>query len=206
MVLGLVLPAGAGRPAAADRKPYTLDQNHSQINFVAEALLISAHGSFDKFDADIQVDPENLENSTLSFTIDAASINTRISMRDNDLRSARFFDVANYPQIKFVATKIAKVDDNNLLITGDLTIRSTTKSIQVPTRIVFFREGQGRFKGEFKINRMDYGVSYNSRMNPIEDEVVVQFDFHVMQPRQQPAGGAPQGQPPAKRPPLQNGK
>lgn len=210
LILGLGFPATAGRSAAAgqpasaaaDRKPYALDQNHSQVNFVAEARLLGAHGSFDKFDAELEVDPENLENSTLTFTIDAASINTRVAMRDNDLRGARFFDVANNPQIKFVSTKISKVDNNNLLITGDLTIRSTTKSIQVPTRIVFFENNQGRFRGAFKINRQDYGVSGNSRMNPIEDEVAVEFDFHVAERRQQPAGGAPQA-PPAKKPPQQ---
>ena len=198
----LVLPAAAGKPAAADRRPYIFDPNHSQLNFVAEALLLTAHGFFEKFDADIQVDPENLENSTLTFTIDTASINTRNDRRDNHLRSDAFFDVANNPQIKFVSTKITKVDANNLLIAGDLTIRGTTKQVQVPTRVVFLREGDGRFKGEFKINRMDYGVSYNSRMNPIENDVLVQFDFHVQdrqameQRRQQQQQKAPPKQPP----------
>jgi len=189
-------------PAAADRRPFSFDLAHSQINFVAEALLLTAHGSFEKFDADIQLDRENLENSTLTFTIEVASINTRVEMRDNDLRSGRFFDAANHPQIKFVSTKITKVDDNNLLITGDLTVRGTTKQVQVPTRTVFLREADARFKGEFKIKRMEYGVSGNSRMNPIEDEVLVQFDFHVQdrqameQRRQQQQQKAPPKQPP----------
>jgi polyisoprenoid-binding protein YceI len=202
LALALVLPATAGKPAMADRRPYVFDASHSQLNFVAEALLITAHGFFEKFEADIQVDPENLENSTLTFTIDTASVNTRNERRDNHLRSGDFFDAANHPQIKFVSTKIAKVDANNLLITGDLTIRGTTKPVQVPTRVVFLREADGRFKGEFKINRKDFGINYDSRMNPIENEVLVQFDFHVQdqqamqQRRQQQQQKAPPKQPP----------
>lgn len=204
-VLAALMVVALGAAAlAADRRPYVFDPAHSQLNFVADALLVTAHGFFDKFEADIQVDPENLENSTLTFTIEAASINTRNERRDNHLRSPDFFDVANHPQIKFVSTKVTKVDANNLLIAGDLTIRSTTKPVQVPTRIVFMREGSARFKGEFRINRMDYGVSYNSRMNPIENEVVIQFDFHVrdqqaMQQRQQQMQKAPPKQPPPAR-------
>jgi polyisoprenoid-binding protein YceI len=187
---------------AADRRAFVFDAAHSQLNFVAEALLVTAHGFFDKFEADIQVDPENLENSTLTFTIDVASINTRNERRDNHLRSPDFFDVANHPQIKFVSSKVTKADDKNLVVVGDLTIRGTTKQVQVPVRIVFMREGSARFKGEFRINRMDYGVSYNSRMNPIENEVVIQFDFHLrdqqamQQQRQQQMQKAPPKQPP----------
>jgi polyisoprenoid-binding protein YceI len=187
---------------AADRRPYVFDLSHSQLNFVAEALLVTAHGFFEKFEADIQVDPENLENSTLTFTIDAASINTRNERRDNHLRSPDFFDVANHPQIKFASTKVIKADDKNLVVVGDLTIRGTAKQVQVPVRIVFLREGDARFKGEFRINRQDFGIKFNSRMNPIEDEVLVQFDFHLndqqalQQRRQQQQQKAPPKQPP----------
>jgi polyisoprenoid-binding protein YceI len=193
----------------AERKPYVFDRAHSQINFVAEALLLTAHGFFERFDADIQLDPENLENSALALAIETASINTRVEQRDNHLRSADFFDAANHPKITFVATKIAKVDDRNLRVTGDLTIRGTTKSVEIPLFVVFLREGRGRFKGEFTINRKDFGVSYDSRANPIEDMVTVQVDLNVMdkqvmeermrqrQQRQQQQ----QQQPPAQKPP-----
>ena len=169
---------------AAERRPYTFDRAHSQVNFVAEALFLTAHGYFERFDADVQLDSEKLENSALTFTIDAASINTRVERRDNHLRSADFFDVANHPKITFVATKIRQVDGRNLVITGDLSIRGKTKTIDVPTILVFLREGRGRFKGEFKINRQEFGISYNSRANPIEDEVLVQFDLNLMDQQQ----------------------
>jgi polyisoprenoid-binding protein YceI len=197
----------------AERKPYVFDRAHSQINFVAEALLLTAHGFFERFDGDVHVDPENLENSVLRLEIEAASINTRVEQRDNHLRSADFFDAANHPKITFIATKITKVGDRNLRVAGDLTIRGTTKPVEVPLFIVFLRDGRGRFKGEFTINRQDFGVSYNSRANPIEDAVTVQVDLNVIdkqvmeermrqrQQRQQQQQQQPP-QAPAQKPPL----
>lgn len=167
-------------PIQAERKPYALDRSHCQLNFVGEALLLSAHGYFERWDAEIQMDRENLENSTVSVTIDAASINTRITRRDDHLRSADFLDVAKNPQIKFVSSRIGKVDDKNVKITGDLTLRGVTKTVGVPVKIIFLRDGDARFKGELEINRKEYGMMYNSRMNPVEDNVAIQFDLHIV--------------------------
>ena len=75
---------------AAQTRPHIVDHNHSQINFVAEARFISAHGHFDKWDAEVQLDPAKIENSSFKITIDAASINTRVAMRDNHLRSKEY--------------------------------------------------------------------------------------------------------------------
>jgi len=201
----LVLAAPAAR---ADRKPYVFDKAHSEINFVAEALLLSAHGFFGTFDGQVQIDADNLENSTLTLTIEAASINTRNDRRDNHLRSADFFDAANHAQIIFVSKKISRVDAQNLLIEGDITIRGVTRPLQIPTRVVFLREGRGRFKGEFKISRKEFNVSYDSRMNPIEDIVAVQFDFNLsdqqvmeeMRRRREQQRQQQPTQPPAKPP------
>jgi polyisoprenoid-binding protein YceI len=198
------LLATLAAPVSADRKPYVFDRSHSEINFVAEALLLTAHGFFERWEADVQVDADNLENSALTLNIETASINTRNERRDNHLRSADFFDATTHPQITFVSKKVTKVDDKNIVINGDLTIRGVTKNIDVPVRVMFLREGRGRFKGEFQINRMDYGVKYNSRMNPIEDVVNVQFDLNVadkqmMEERQRQRQQQP---PPAKQPPA----
>jgi len=52
--------------------------------------------------------------------------------------------------------------------------------VQVPVKLVFLREGDARFKGEFQVNRRDFGMNYNSRMNPVEDLVTIQFDMHLV--------------------------
>ena len=184
-------------PAAqADKKPYVFDKAHSEINFVAEARFLSAHGFFGTWDGTAELDPAKLEDSTVSFTIDTASINTRNDRRDNHLKTADFFDAANFPKITFASTKITRVDAQNLMIDGNLSIRGNAKPVQVPVRVVFLENGNGRFKGEFKVNRKDFGVSYNSGMNPIEDIVTVQFDFHMVD--QEAQRQRQQQQPPKK--------
>ncbi len=165
---------------AAQTRPHIVDQAHSQINFVAEARFISAHGHFDKWDAEVQLDPAKIENSSFKITIEAASINTRIQRRDDHLRSKDFFDVATYPQITLVSKKITKTGDRTYALTGDLTLRGVTKQLDVEITQVFYENNRGRFRASFRINRKAFGISYDSKMNPIEDIVQVQVDINVL--------------------------
>lgn len=176
----------AARPAVAP-KSHVVDKNHSEINFVADARLLSAHGFFSKWEADIQLDAQNLEASSVAITIDASSVDTRVTMRDNHLRSDAFLDVAKYPNITFKSISVKKTGENKLAITGDLTMRGVTKRIVVPATMVFYEKGAGRFRGEFKVNRMEYGVSFNPPVNPIEDEITVQWDMSIKEPTPAPA-------------------
>jgi polyisoprenoid-binding protein YceI len=166
---------------AAQSKPHVVDKAHSQINFVAEARFISAHGFFDKWEAEVQLDPAKIEDSSFKITIDAASINTRIQQRDNHLRSKDFFDVATYPQITLVSKKITKVNDRQYKVVSDLTLRGVTKQIEVEINQVFYENNRGRYRSTFEINRKEFGISFNSRMNPIEDIVKVQVDINVLE-------------------------
>jgi polyisoprenoid-binding protein YceI len=160
--------------------PYLIDSAHSQINFIAEARFISCHGSFDKWEADVQLDPQKVEASSVKITIDATSINTRVQRRDDHLRSKDFFDVAQFPQITFVSKKINSAGTNKYSIVGDLTLRGVTKEIAVPAEMVFYEGTRGRFRGTFQINRKDYGINFDSKMNSIQDMVQVQFDVNVL--------------------------
>ncbi len=165
---------------AAQTRPHIVDQAHSQINFVAEARFISAHGHFDKWDAEVQLDPAKIENSSFKITIEAASINTRIQRRDDHLRSKDFFDVATYPQITLVSKKITKTGERTYAVTGDLTLRGVTKQLDVEITQVFYENNRGRFRASFRINRKAFGISFDSKMNPIEDIVQVQVDINVL--------------------------
>jgi polyisoprenoid-binding protein YceI len=177
-ILSMILLVGSMLSAAP--APHLIDNAHSQINFVAEARFISCHGSFDKWEADVQLDPQKVEASTLKLTIDASSVNTRIQRRDDHLRSKDFFDVAQFPQITFVSKKISGAGANKYNIVGDLTLRGITKEIAVPAEMVFYEGTRGRFRGTFQINRKEYGISFDSKMNSIQDMVQVQFDINVL--------------------------
>jgi polyisoprenoid-binding protein YceI len=180
-------PAAAQAPAqpaanvtaAGGARAHAVDPAHSEINFTASSRLLDAHGFFGKWDADVQLDPDAFERSTVRLTIDAASINTRNERRDTHLRSADFFDAANHPTITFVSTSVARTSPTTGVITGDLTMRGVTRQVQVPVTVKFYEGGRGRFLGAFAVRRRDYGISYQSRLNPIEDEVAVQFNMTV---------------------------
>jgi polyisoprenoid-binding protein YceI len=182
-VLALPVALMAARPFAdAAPTPHVIDKAHSQINFIADSRLISARGHFATWDAKIALDAANLATSTVSITINAASIDTRVERRDEHLKSADFFDVAKHPVITFTSTAVRPKAAGQLDIEGDLTIRGTTKRITVPASMVFYEAGVGRFRGEFVLKRSEYGVSYDSKVNPIKDDVTVQWDFAVQDP------------------------
>lgn len=178
----LALPMIVAARPLPEAKPHVIDKAHSEINFVADSRMLSAHGFFGKWDADVKLDAAKYENSSVSITIDAASINTRVDMRDNHLRGADFFDVAKYPTITFKSTGVKQLAANKLEITGDLTVKGVTKKIVVPASVMFYDKGVGRFRGTLTILRKDFGVSYDPAVNPIENEVQVQWDIALKEP------------------------
>ena len=179
----VVLPLLVAARPLPEAKPHVIDKAHSEINFVADSRLLSAHGFFGKWDAEIKLDATNWSASTVAITIDASSLSTRVDMRDNHLRSADFFDVAKFPTIAFQSVSVTKVAEGKLDITGDLTIRGVTKRIVVPATAVFYEKGAGRFRGQFTINRKDYGIAFDSPVNPIENAVQVQWDMAIGEPK-----------------------
>jgi len=173
-----LVPVLAAAAAAIDTKPYVRDVAHSQINFVAESQLVDAHGTFDRWEAEIMFDAAKVEASSVTLTIDAKSINTRIAMRDDHLRSNDFFATDSFPTITFKSVFVNKLAEDRMNITGDLTIRGRTKRVTIPVRLVFFDEARnvGRVKGETTIDRNDFGVSFQPPVNRIAAEVKLQFD------------------------------
>ena len=98
------------------------------------------------------------------------------------LRSPDFLNVANHPTIRFQSTNIRRTGGKRMDITGDLTIRGTTKQVVVPATLIFYEGAQGRFRGAFARHRKDFGVAYDSAVNPIQNEVQVQWDFVLKAP------------------------
>jgi polyisoprenoid-binding protein YceI len=182
LAVALLLPLAA----QAQLHQTGIDRAHSEINFTAASRLLDAHGEFDKWDADVAVDSANPERSIVRITIDASSVNTRVAMRDNHLKSPAFFDVATYPTIVFQSKSIARTGEKAGTITGDLTMHGVTKPVTVPVTAVFYGGGRGRFRGTFTLNRSEWGVNGQSQMNPIEDAVEVQFNFSLVDKKPTP--------------------
>ncbi|WP_152654839.1 YceI family protein [Oceanobacillus sp. CFH 90083] len=168
---------------------WNLDTAHSEVGFSVKHMMISkAKGTFDSFDAKISADAEDLSTADIEVTIDVSSINTRNKDRDDHLRSADFFDAENYPKITFTATDIKKAG-NNYEVTGDLTLKGTTKAVTLD--VVF--EGQSKdpmsgstvagFSGSTSINRKEFGLTWNASLETggvlVGEDVKINFELEL---------------------------
>ena len=115
---------------------YELENTHGYITFSYSHLGFSTpHVGFDTFDVTLNADSESPTNSSVTVTIDAASINSRVDEFDKHLNAPDYFDTATYPTIKFSSTKFEATGDNTFNVTGDLTIKDITKPITLTTTI-----------------------------------------------------------------------
>lgn len=149
---------------------FSVDQAHSTIGFEVKHMMVSkVRGQFDSYTADIEAaDLTDLTTASIAFKFDVASINTRNEDRDNHLRTGDFFEVESFPIIDFVSTSITK-DGDDYKVLGDLTIKGVTKPVTFEVEY----EGKGinpwgvevyGFEAEAKINREDFGLTYNAAL------------------------------------------
>jgi len=157
------MPAAA--PAAAI---YTIEPAHSRAHFKVRHLMIAnVRGEFSKLSGTVKVDPSNPAASAITAEIDVNSINTCEPDRDKHLKSADFFDAANYPTMKFQSKKIEADGPEAYKVAGDLTIRGVTREVTLhvtgPTPEIKDPWGYTRRGAEAvaKISRKDFGLSYN---------------------------------------------
>ena len=169
---------------------WVVDPVHSNVDFSVKHMMISrVKGTFHQFDATIEADPTDLTTANIEFTVDLSSIDTRNKDRDGHLLSADFFDVEKHPKMTFKATKIVKKDEGDYEVTGELTIRGTTRE---ETFDVEF-EGVAKdpmtgaekagFSAEGKIKRSDYGLTWNAALETggvlVGDEVKISIHIEA---------------------------
>ena len=148
---------------------WALDPTHSEVQFKVKHMMISTvTGQFAKYDASVETEEEDFTKAKVSFTVDVDSINTNNEQRDGHLKSPEFFDTANFPQLKFVATKFEPVDNDGSYETyGDLTIRDVTKSVKLNTEFGgVIKDPWGNTRTGFtvtgKINRKEFGLVWHA--------------------------------------------
>ena len=178
-VLALVL-AGAAPASAAT---YAIDPAHSSVNFKIKHLMVSwVHGKFNTFSGTFDYDPKNLRVWKTSVTIDAASIDTGIEMRDKHLRSADFFDTAKYPALSFVMATVTEGKAGAYALTGNLTMHGVTKPVVLDLESGgTAKDPKGRthvgFSASAKLNRKDFGVAWNQDLK--EGGVMIGEDVFI---------------------------
>jgi polyisoprenoid-binding protein YceI len=110
---------------------YAIDSSHSSVGFAVKHMMISnVKGSFGNFEGTIVYDADNPAGSSVEFSLEVASIDTKNEKRDNHLRSDEFFDAANHPNITFKSSKVSMKGDK-WVAAGDLTIRGVSKPVEI---------------------------------------------------------------------------
>ncbi len=190
------LAAVLSLPAGAATSEWKIDPQHSSAQFSVRHMAISTvRGAFSKVNGSILLDDADIIKSTVDITIDVSTVDTREPDRDKDLRSDKFFDVAHFPTMTFKSKKVEQVAPGRLKVTGDLTIRGTTKEVVLdvegPTPPV--KDPWGKMRAAVtatsKINRQDFGVKWNATLDNggvvVGDDVNITIDAEMI--KQAPA-------------------
>ena len=169
-------------PLAAPAEPlrFRIQPEASAISFRATSRLMTADGRFSRFSGDVMVDPAAPAGARITLAIDAASIDTGIEMRDNHLRSSDFFDVERFPTVAFQSVRVESAG-RRATVVGRLTVHGVTREIAVPIDVQITSTALVA-SGELIVNRGEYGINYNSFLNPIGNEVRVTFTFRARVP------------------------
>jgi polyisoprenoid-binding protein YceI len=189
MAGAVLLVAGV---ASAQAQTWTIDSAHSAAQFAVRHMMVSTvRGNLGKITGTVVFDPAKPATGSVDVSIDVAGIDTREPARDNHLKSADFFDVAKFPVIAFKSTKIEAAAGGGFTMTGDLTIRGTTKTVVLDVEalrpVIKDQRGLSRTgtTATTKINRQDFGVSWSRALDGggviAGNEVSITIDVELTQ-------------------------
>ena len=153
---------------------YTPTDAGSSVKFTIKNLGLNTTGSFTGLKGEVKYASYNSRVTNFNVSVDANTINTGISARDNHLRKEEYFSVAQYTTLHFISTKIVSATNGVMVLTGTLTIRGISKEVSFP----FTVSPQGKdllFKGSFSINRRDFKVGGNSMV--LSDNVSINLQI-----------------------------
>lgn len=147
---------------------YKIDTAHSEITFKVKHLMITnVTGNFNKFEATMESEAADFSDAKISFEADVNSISTNNEQRDGHLKSDDFFAAEKFPTLSFTSKSITKKSEENYALTGDLTIRGITKTIELAVAFGgIMTDPYGQVKSGFeisgKINRKDFGLNWSA--------------------------------------------
>jgi polyisoprenoid-binding protein YceI len=171
---------------------WELDPNHTSFGFAARHMMVTTvRGHFGEFNGYVDIDGEDYTTARGEVVIRPESISSGVDDRDNHLRSADFFDVEKYPEMKFVSTGVAKTGDNTYRVKGDLTIKDVSRPVELEA------EYGGRIEDPFgndrvaltvsgKINRKDWGLNWNMAVEAggvlVGDQIKLEVEATFLHP------------------------
>ena len=168
----------AAAPAVAAPEAFAVNKPHTIVAFSVDRQgLTKMFGSFSKVDGEFAVDRDNPNASSASLTIDTTSIYTGFEARDKHLRSPDFFNVQEFPQMKFVSSKVERTGEKTAKVTGNLTLLGVTKPVTLDVTLNAIKEDArtkknlAGFSARGMLKRTDFGMKYLA--GPIGDEVTL---------------------------------
>jgi polyisoprenoid-binding protein YceI len=170
-------------------RTFAIDKTHSEVSFQVRHLLTKVRGRFTDFSGTIQFDENQPERSSITFTINTASIDTGTPDRDAHLRSADFFAVEQYPALTFTSSRVTKRSDEQFDVEGTLIIRDKAKTITLPVTYLGKAVdpwGNTRlgFETEITLNRKDFDLNWNAALETggflVGDEVKITISIQAV--------------------------
>ena len=169
---------------------WDFDPQHTRIGFSARhAMVTTVRGSFNDVEGHVHADLDDITKSSVVVTLKSASVDTRTPDRDTHLRSADFFDVETYPEITFVSTRIEEVEENAFAVSGELTIKDTTKELMIPIALTgvetdAFGVLRAGFEGSRRVNRRDWGLQWNMPLDSggvlVSEKITLEFEISAI--------------------------
>ncbi len=170
--------------------PWNIDASHSNIDFFVRHMVISkVRGHFTKFNGVVELNEADLAQSKVTASIDASSIDTGTAQRDTHLKSADFFDVEKFPELKFHSTRIEKSGKNHYRVVGQLTMRGVTREVTLDveatgTGIDPWGNQRMGFVAKTSLNRTDFGLTWNQMLEAggvlVSEEINIELDIQAV--------------------------
>ncbi len=194
LVFPVAAQTPAGEPAAAQQAPagpntWTVDTAHSSAGFSVKHMMVSTvRGTLGPIRGTIEYDGKSLDSLKADISIDVSAINTGNANRDNDLKSANFFDVTKYPTATFKSKRVEPAGQGRFKLIGDLTMHGVTKEVTLdvegPSPAVKTQNGGQKVgaSATTRINRREFGLQYNNLIEAgpvVGDEVQVTIDIEA---------------------------
>ncbi|MEX1211861.1 MAG: YceI family protein [Balneolales bacterium] len=176
---------------ATETTRWAIDPTHSVIGFKVKHLVISTvKGTFKEFSGQLESKGEDFDGASATFEASIDSIDTGVEDRDAHLKSADFFDAENHPKLTFKSTTFKKSGEGEYDLEGELTIRGTTKTVQLKathggTAVDPYGQTKAGFEIEGTINRKEFGLEWNAVTEAgnivVADKIHLNLDVQVTQ-------------------------
>jgi len=182
----VTLAAGLLVGSAFGADEYKINPVNSSANFAVKHLMVSTvKGRFSDVQGIISYDTSDITKSSVKAVIKTSTLATDNASRDTHVKSADFFDVEKYPEIKFESTKIEKRGDQYVAI-GNLTIKDVTKQVELPFTVNTTEMGGQKSLGAdatLTINRFDYHVDWDKMPGSVDKTVKIELNIEASQPK-----------------------